>query len=141
MQFHSFKTDPSLKDLEDIDDWLVSKSITKNIISISEAWGRQELILIVNQNRNILGFCAYNITDSKAKINFLQVKENERRQKLGTYLVEYIMQLMENKGVERLEIFETDSKIKTFWEKLGFKEIIKNFDDSRLDMYYNFKNK
>jgi N-acetylglutamate synthase-like GNAT family acetyltransferase len=141
MLFHSFKTDPSLQDLEDIDDWIASKTTTKNIISISEAWCRQELILIVDQSRNILGFCAFETKESHVKINFLQVKENERRQKLGTYLVEYVMQLMKSKGVDRVEIFVSDLKFKPLWEKLGFQEIIEGLDDSRLGMYFNLNKK
>lgn len=140
MQFHSFKSNPSLQDLEDIDLWMRCESKTGNLNSISEAWGRNELVLI-NLNHNILGICAFKINDFQGTINILEIRENYRGQKLGVYLVEYILQLMESKGVERLEIFVPDLKIKPFWEKLGFKEIIKSFDDSRLDMYFNFNKK
>ncbi|NRD20091.1 GNAT family N-acetyltransferase [Winogradskyella eckloniae] len=137
MTGYSFKTNPSIQDLEDIADWMRIESKTGNLNSILKAWKKEELILI-NQKDSILGFCAFDINGNFGKINVLEIKENQRGQKLGKILVEYILQKMKAKNVERIEIFVPNSNFKSFWEKLGFKEIFKDYDDSRLDMYINF---
>lgn len=137
---YSFKTNPSLQDLEDIADWMRSESKTGNLKSISKAWGKEELV-IINHRDIIFGFCAFETISNLGKINILEIKENKRGQKLGMYLVEYILTIMKSKNIERVEIFVPDLNVKSFWEKLGFQEIFKDYDDSKLNMYINLNNK
>lgn len=123
---YSFKLNPSLQDLEDVANWMRSDSKAVNLNSISEPWARQELILII-QNKSILGFCVFETKPNVGVIHILEVKKNQRNQKFGTYLTEYILRIM--------------ASVKPFWEKFGFQEIFNDHDDSNLYMYINLINK
>jgi ribosomal protein S18 acetylase RimI-like enzyme len=137
---YSFKLNPSLQDLEDIANWMRSDSKAVNLNSISEAWARQELILII-QNKSILGLCVFETKPNVGVIHILEVKKNQRNQKFGTYLTEYILRIMASKNIERVEICVPNSNVKPFWEKFGFQEIFNDYDDSNLYMYINLINK
>ena len=94
---------------------------TGNIKSISNAFSRQQLIVIID-NTDIVGLCAYDINSDYGKINVIEIKKTYQRNGLGTILFEFVISIMLDKQVKLIEIFVHPIEIKPFWDKLKFTE-------------------
>lgn len=66
---------------------------------------------------------------NEIQINGLYVKENYRRQKIGTNLLNAVLKIASDKNIDRIKLYtysQNESLIK-FYENFGFEEIKKEF--------------
>ena len=101
------------------------KNIIKNM-NTSDA-----IFLIDIEENEIVGYISayiFNILN-EIQINGLYVKENYRRQKIGTNLLNAVLKIASDKNIDRIKLYtysQNESLIK-FYENFGFEEIKKEF--------------
>jgi len=101
------------------------KNIIKNM-NTSDA-----IFLIDIEDNEIVGYISayiFNILN-EIQINGLYVKENYRRQKIGTNLLNAVLKIASDKNIDRIKLYtysQNESLIK-FYENFGFEEIKKEF--------------
>ncbi|MEN8885325.1 MAG: GNAT family N-acetyltransferase [Winogradskyella sp.] len=136
---YSFKRNISMQDLEDIGKWTKHIYEEVNNTKLSQAWIENNILLINNGNI-IVGFCALNSTSKGAQLQLIRIRNNYRRQKLGTLLVEYCLLNLKKIGTKSLEVNNVSIELKPFWNKLGFKAHDCNSNNASIKMYINLTN-
>lgn len=89
------------------------------------------IFLIDIEDNEIVGYISayiFNILN-EIQINGLYVKENYRRQKIGTNLLNAVLKIASDKNIDKIKLYtysQNESLIK-FYANFGFEEIKKEF--------------
>jgi ribosomal protein S18 acetylase RimI-like enzyme len=76
--------------------------------------------LVLRKNKNIIGFCQYDLVDSE--LNQIQIQPEYQHHGYGKYLYEYIEKDFVRNGNKKLSLFATLNAVQ-FYESLGFTKI------------------
>ena len=80
--------------------------------------------IYVYEHGSIIGIISLSIIYERSEINYLLVKEENRNNGIGTKLLEYVFDIMNENGVVSvsLEVDTTNNKAINLYKKFGFKE-------------------
>ncbi|MBR3362701.1 MAG: GNAT family N-acetyltransferase [Bacilli bacterium] len=79
--------------------------------------------IYIYEEKNCIGLISISIIYERAEINYIVVKEEKRRKKIGTKLLEHALNIMKLKNIKTvsLEVNTTNKAAIKFYEKQGFK--------------------
>lgn len=78
--------------------------------------------IYIYEEKTIIGVISVSVIYERAEINYIAVKEANRRQGIGSKLLNYVFKLLKNQGVATisLEVDCTNEKAIAFYKKNGF---------------------
>lgn len=79
--------------------------------------------IYIYEEKNCIGLISISIIYERAEINYIVVKEEKRRKKIGTKLLKHVLNIMRTKNIKTvsLEVNTTNKAAINFYEKQGFK--------------------
>ena len=91
------------------------------LIAMQKKEAEDTILLVVDEQKNILGFCMRKIDGNDARFGPFGVSEHLRSKGIGGVLFEYMMQEMKQKGIYYLYFLWTDGAAQRFYERHGVK--------------------
>lgn len=87
------------------------------LIAMQKKEAEDTILLVVDEQKNILGFCMRKIDGNDARFGPFGVSEHLRSKGIGGVLFEYMMQEMKQKGIYYLYFLWTDGAAQRFYER------------------------
>ena len=87
------------------------------LIAMQKKEAEDTILLVVDEQKNILGFCMRKIDGNDARFGPFGVSEHLRSKGIGGVLFEYMMQEMKQKGIYYLYFLWTDGAVQRFYER------------------------
>ena len=87
------------------------------LIAMQKKEAEDTILLVVDKQKNILGFCMRKIDGNDARFGPFGVSEHLRSKGIGGVLFEYMMQEMKQKGIYYLYFLWTDGAAQRFYER------------------------
>ena len=87
------------------------------LIAMQKKEAEDTILLVVDEQKNILGFCMRKIDGNDARFGPFGVSEPLRSKGIGGVLFEYMMQEMKQKGIYYLYFLWTDGAAQRFYER------------------------
>lgn len=87
------------------------------LIAMQKKEAEDTILLVVDEQKNILGFCMRKIDGNDARFGPFGVSEHLRSKGIGGILFEYMMQEMKQKGIYYLYFLWTDGAAQRFYER------------------------
>ena len=87
------------------------------LIAMQKKEAEDTILLVVEEQKNILGFCMRKIDGNDARFGPFGVSEHLRSKGIGGVLFEYMMQEMKQKGIYYLYFLWTDGAAQRFYER------------------------
>ena len=91
------------------------------LIAMQKKEAEDTILLVVDEQKNILGFCMRKIDGNDARFGPFGVSEHLRSKGIGGVLFEYMMQEMKQKCIYYLYFLWTDGAAQRFYERHGVK--------------------
>lgn len=87
------------------------------LIAMQKKEAEDTILLVIDEQKNILGFCMRKIDGNDARFGPFGVSEQLRSKGIGGVLFEYMMQEMKQKGIYYLYFLWTDGAAQRFYER------------------------
>ena len=120
-------------------EWNFSKQISQEFdpTHISADIRNKSEYLVYYKDYEIAGFVVFHIDNEDIYILLLCVDSTFRNQKIGYNMLDYIVNLNNNKII--LEVWNWNQDAIRFYEKFGFKHVRSYFDGSLVDVFEYIK--